>query len=98
MHHELKIFPTFFEAVIRGEKKFEIRDNSDRGFQKGDAVTLKEYREYEDGTPLFGRGQLIEITYVTDYNQPKNQVVFAFSLIGDVIEPNSEGNVRPTGA
>lgn len=84
MHHELKILPNFFEAVVRGEKKFEIRDNKDRGFQKGDTILLKELKPSIASTIFSGREQLIEITYVSDYNQPANQVVFAFTLIGDV--------------
>ncbi|MFT6496294.1 MAG: hypothetical protein ACJA2A_002080 [Cycloclasticus pugetii] len=82
MMHHLKILPAFFESAIRGEKNFEIRNNDDRGFQKGDTVYLIEQ---EKETPT-GRAQLVEITYVSNYNQPSNQVVFGFSLTGDVIE------------
>ena len=86
MHHELKILPAFFEAVIRGQKKFEIRNNRDRGFQNGDTVLLCEIKNTVLSTAFTGRQQLIEITYVSDYNQPANQVVFAFKLVGDVME------------
>lgn len=80
MHHFLKITTNHFEAVASGFKKAEVRDNTDRGFQKGDIVTLDEIH----GNGLYtGRKQLIEITYVSDYNQPRNQVVFSFSLCGD---------------
>ncbi|MGX9980664.1 DUF3850 domain-containing protein [Methylobacterium fujisawaense] len=37
--HHLKTLPTYFDAVERGEKTFEIR-RDDRGFQKGDIVRL----------------------------------------------------------
>ena len=40
MNHELKTLPSYFEAVLSGDKTFEIRDNSDRGFQRGDIVDL----------------------------------------------------------
>lgn len=43
MVHNLKILPVFFQAVIDGVKNFDIRDNSDRGFQKGDTVIFHEY-------------------------------------------------------
>ena len=33
MVHNLKILDNFAEAVLMGDKKFEIREN-DRGFQK----------------------------------------------------------------
>ncbi len=85
MHHELKILEPFFEAVIRGQKKFEIRSNVDRGFQKGDTVLLKEIKRGTCADIYTKREQMIEITYVSDYNQPSNQVVFAFSLLGESI-------------
>jgi len=37
-HHYLKCESVFFQAIERGEKKFELRNN-DRGFQKYDLVT-----------------------------------------------------------
>jgi ASC-1-like (ASCH) protein len=82
MKHELKIEPAFFEAVISGDKTFEIRNNADRGFQKGDIVVLKEY-SVSHGSYL-GRVQEAKITYVCNYNQPTHQVVFSFKLLGDV--------------
>lgn len=84
MHHELKISPAFFEAVICEDKKFEIRNNEERGFQKGDTVLLRELNLSGGDTLYSGRQQLVTISYVSDYNQPPNQVVFAFSLTEDV--------------
>lgn len=86
MLHKLKILPSYFEAVIRGTKNFEIRDNSDRGFQCGDTVQLMEIEKGAVHDHYTGREQLVEITYVTAYNQPQNQVVFGFSLMGDIIQ------------
>ena len=37
MVHHLRLNVTFADAVLSGEKSFEIRQN-DRGFQKGDRV------------------------------------------------------------
>lgn len=42
MEHTLKIWPQFYQAVLSGEKNFEVRPN-DRGFQKGDTVILREW-------------------------------------------------------
>lgn len=42
MHHRLKCWPEFFEAVLRGAKRFELRRNDDRVFSVGDLVTLRE--------------------------------------------------------
>lgn len=37
MRHELKIEEVFADAIVGGDKNFEIRNN-DRGFQKGDII------------------------------------------------------------
>lgn len=79
MIHELKILPCYFTAVERGEKRFEIRDNSDRGFQKGDTVVLKEFEKGD----FTGREVICEITYVTNFAQKENYVVFGFSVMPD---------------
>lgn len=38
MTHNLKIRACFADAILSGDKTFEIRYNGDRGFQKGDLV------------------------------------------------------------
>lgn len=81
MVHDLKILPAYFEAVKRGIKNFEIRNNSDRGFQKGDVVVLKEIDERMIG--YTGRELTVEITYVTNYMQQEQMVVFGFTVLGD---------------
>lgn len=43
MTHELKTWPCYYERIADGSKTFEVRDNSDRGFQCGDDIILKEY-------------------------------------------------------
>lgn len=83
MHHRLKILPCYFKAVIEGKKKFEIRDNSDRGFQVGDTVTLSEFDPYYEDTwsgvtGYTGKEYEVLITYVTNYNQKPEFVVFEF--------------------
>ena len=82
MNHELKCWPSFFQAVWDGRKTFEIRKD-DRGFQAEDTVTLLEY---EPGTwpknpGLTGRKIGARIGYVTAYEQKPGYCVFAlFSL------------------
>ncbi len=83
--HELKTLEPYFQAVIDGEKKFEVRNNRARGFQKGDFVLLRENR-LNYPSVYTGRKQLIRITYVTDYGQPPHQVVFSFDLINENAE------------
>lgn len=80
--HRLKILPNHYVNVARGDKRFEIRDNSDRGFQRGDIVELKEINpnaESEDDL-YTGRSALVNITYVSNYEQRKNFVVFGFTV------------------
>jgi len=72
--HRLKIWPEFFEAVLSGKKTFEIRKN-DRDYQVNDLLLLQEYNpETEEYT---GRELLVEVTYITDFGQPENQVVMS---------------------
>lgn len=44
MTHALKTSPTYFQAVVKGEKTFEVR-KSDRNFKEGDDLLLQEYDE-----------------------------------------------------
>ncbi|PGQ52656.1 DUF3850 domain-containing protein [Bacillus cereus] len=78
MLHNLKINKEFFSPVVEQIKTFEIRRN-DRGFQVGDKIVLNEWdnknKEYT-GEKVNG-----EITYITDYEQKENYVVFSFKLI-----------------
>lgn len=47
--HILKTWPTYWDAVERGDKTFEVRIN-DRSFQKGDVVTLRRLLRDEAGS------------------------------------------------
>lgn len=65
MLHNIKIRESFAEAVMRGDKTFEVRKN-DRGYQKGDYVNFivlydSDGCEYVDH-PLSKKHY--EITYV----------------------------------
>lgn len=68
--HELKTLPEYFEAVVSGNKCFEIRKN-DRNYKKGDILRLNEY---QDGQ-YTGDVHVAEITYITDYAQQDGYVV-----------------------
>ncbi|AXC53654.1 MULTISPECIES: DUF3850 domain-containing protein [Bacillus] len=78
MHHNLKINKEYFNPVIKEIKTFEIRKN-DRNFQLGDKITLKEWdaktKQYT------GRKVNIVITYLTDFEQKDNYVVFSFKIL-----------------
>lgn len=59
--HHLRTWPIYFEAVLAGEKPFELRKN-DRDFRAGDTVHLDEWdprtKEYT------GRTTVRAVTYV----------------------------------
>lgn len=78
MLHNLKINKEFYTPILEQIKTFEIRKN-DRNFHVGDKIILNEWdhkkRQYT------GRKTNIEITYITDYEQKDNYVVFSFRLI-----------------
>lgn len=59
--HELKIYPKYFDSILDGKKKFEIRKN-DRGFQVGDNVLIREW----DNIKYSGRTIYAKITYLLD--------------------------------
>lgn len=77
MTHELKIRCDFANAIIDGDKTFEIREN-DRGFQKGDKVkfTVLDYSGVEYYSHTLCR-RMYEITYVLNgWGLKNNYVVF----------------------
>lgn len=75
--------PEHLEAIIAGDKTFEIRKN-DRDFKVGDRVTLIE----TDGK----RYLTIRIKYITDYEQQDGYVVFSFDWISGGIFIGEEKN------
>lgn len=76
---ELKILPKFYNDILYKDKRFEVRDITDRTFRLGDLVLLREYynREYTD------REYIIKIIYIL--KDPKyckdNTCIFGFELI-----------------
>ena len=64
MTHVLKILESFTNAILTGDKTFEVREN-DRGYQKGDLVWFKPVDKF--GNKVFGNDieeKTYEITYV----------------------------------
>jgi hypothetical protein len=59
--HELKTWPPYFEAVMHGEKTFDLRP-ADRDFEVGDYI---RFREWDPKTAAYtGREHFQEIIYV----------------------------------
>lgn len=59
--HELKTWPEFFEPILQGEKKFEIRLD-DRGFRVGDHLQLWEW--LPKSKSYTGRVILVKVDYI----------------------------------
>lgn len=60
--HQLKILPEYFQAVIEGRKKAELRTN-DRDFKVGDYLLLAEWNSGAD--EYSGRKIVVEISDIT---------------------------------
>lgn len=61
--YELKSWSEFFNEIIAGRKTHELRRSSDRNFQVGDCLKLKEFNRREN--KYTGREVLVEVTYIT---------------------------------
>jgi len=61
--HDLKTWPEFFEAIIKGTKTFEIRKN-DRFYQVGDTLRLREYNIRAVPPVYTGRETLRVVRYI----------------------------------
>lgn len=61
MIHELKTWTEYYDRIVSGEKKFEIRKN-DRDFQVGDTLLLQEYfpnlKQYSENV------MKVKVTYI----------------------------------
>jgi hypothetical protein len=66
--HELKSWPSLFEAIQSQAKRHELRRNDDRDFEVGDLMLLREFDPDHDA--YTGRTQLVRITYITSSKFP----------------------------
>ncbi len=66
--YEVKSWPWFFEEMISGQKKHDMRDKRDRDYAVGDRMLLREFDpRYGEYT---GRAAIATITYITDNVTP----------------------------
>lgn len=63
--HEIKLQEAFCDAVLSGNKSFEIRYN-DRGYQKGDYIRFIPVTNTGLSFPHEIKKETFEITYVLD--------------------------------
>lgn len=62
--HELKCWPEFFEAILSGEKTFDVRKGEDRTYRIGDYLWLREYKPDGDAVGYTSRYVYKEICYI----------------------------------
>lgn len=79
--HELKILPEYYNAVVSGDKTFEIREN-DRNYTVGDMLLLKEYNS--ESKKYTGQKIRKEICYMTDYAQRNGYVVLGIRDVNEL--------------
>jgi len=77
--HVIKAWPEFFEALVDGRKKFEIRFN-DRAYAVGHKLRIREFIPSPEGGGRFtGREVGRVITYMTNHEQRRGYVVMGIA-------------------
>lgn len=84
MQHKLKCPTPYYTAIVRGEKRFDVR-RDDRGFQKGDHVLLEQYEagvgyicDPEDNVPFSVERKIQYILTGGQYGIEPGYVVLGF--------------------
>lgn len=84
--HDVKLLPPFFDAVLSGQKTFEIRLN-DRDYQEGDLLYLREYSKRD--SKYTGRVLSAEIGFVYkgfEYGLKEGYCVFSLLKVQEETE------------
>lgn len=82
MTHCLKIRVCFADAILSGEKTFEVRFNGDRGFQKGDIITFIPVDNAGRITAHDIEAKTYRVTYVlSGFGLEKDYVVFGIKEV-----------------
>lgn len=68
MIHELKTWTEYFDKIISGEKKFEVRKN-DRNFKVGDTLILKEWVNHGMAGYYTGEEHTVSVSYILQGGQ-----------------------------
>ncbi len=78
--HDLKVWPEYFDALVSGEKPFEVRIDDRGGFSVGDTLRLREWANIDKDGHETGRVIERQVTYVL--NGPKFGVQEGYSVLG----------------
>jgi hypothetical protein len=66
--HKVKSWPQYFQPMIDGIKKHDMRNMKDREYNVGDKLLLQEYDPFKG--EYTHREALFEITYITSRDTP----------------------------
>jgi hypothetical protein len=66
--HNVKSWPQYFQPMIDGIKKHDMRNMKDREYKVGDILNLQEYDPFKG--EYTGREAKFEITYITSRSTP----------------------------
>lgn len=81
--HFIKLNIEFCDAVLSGEKSFEIRKN-DRGYQKGDHIKFNPVNQYGLWVGHDIEGREYKITYVlNDWGLEKGYVALGIKEVSE---------------
>lgn len=89
MHHDLKLFTKFFQPVVDGKKRSEVRLN-DRNYEIGDTVTLYEGQPGLEGFEYTGRTVSAMISYIDDFGCQHGYVNLSLDKVGMLIVEDKE--------
>jgi len=80
-HHDLKLFTRYFQPVVNGDKRSEVRTN-DRQYEVGDIVTLHEGQPGLNGFEYTGRSISARISFVDNFGCKQGYVSLSLSDVG----------------
>lgn len=66
--HNVKSWPKYFQPILDGIKKHDMRNMKDREYKVGDILNLQEYDPFEG--KYTGREAKFRITYITSRATP----------------------------
>ena len=84
MHHDLKLFTKYFQSVVDGRKRSEVRYN-DRNYQVGDTITLHEGQPGLSGFEYTGRTVSCRISFIDDFGLNAGYVNLSIADVGLLI-------------
>jgi len=84
MHHDLKLVSKYYQHVVDGKKRSEVRLN-DRNYQIGDTITLHEGWPGLNGFEYTGRTVSARISYIDDFGCQHGYVNLSLDNVGLLI-------------